>query len=444
MTDDTRTAVGRKRESKARGCCAVTVGVSLLTACAVIAIYVANNRLPEETVPTPRLPVPNAYDDFVRAGKMAKQLPHQSPKDRSYPAFLKPPTLQELTAFHHNDVPVMTLFHKALAEPYLHPAVRSVNGLTILDNGRFREIARTLDGEAQYYKRIGQPGRAAQALLDGIEMSILLPRGGTLMDGLVASTCQSIDAKPFELLLPALSASELSQAALRLDRMATEQTSFADVVLEEDRMETAWFLEMLRDPKGFRSFEGVRSFVGVKEDSWPTWRQWRQIASFSLADKKAIMRQDHAYRLAVAAEARRPYTGPSRVPIPQNLWASTLQGDILSKMRLYFVIDDAVFALLQTEVALYRYHLAQGRYPDQLAQLVPTYLKTIPDDPLGGGAGKPLRYRALDGSKRFLLYSLGPDLRDDGGKPLPYPHTDGPGDIVAGSMWMRITPPPKR
>jgi hypothetical protein len=53
----------------------------------------------------------------------------------------------------------------------------------------------------------------------------------------------------------------------------------------------------------------------------------------------------------------------------------------------------------------------QGRWPDKLAELVPAFLHELPLDPYDG---QPLRYRVHDDS--IVIYSVGPDLVDDGGR----------------------------
>ncbi|HWQ91628.1 MAG TPA: hypothetical protein VN673_08150, partial [Clostridia bacterium] len=62
--------------------------------------------------------------------------------------------------------------------------------------------------------------------------------------------------------------------------------------------------------------------------------------------------------------------------------------------------------------ALERYRLAQGKYPDTLDALVPQYVARLPHDVIDG---KPLRYR-LQADGRFVLYSVGWNQTDDGGK----------------------------
>jgi hypothetical protein len=68
-----------------------------------------------------------------------------------------------------------------------------------------------------------------------------------------------------------------------------------------------------------------------------------------------------------------------------------------------------------TAIALERFHLSHGRYPDQLAKLTPGILASVPLDPMDG---KPLRYQ-LNPDGTFLLYSIGEDGVNNGGDPTP-------------------------
>ena len=60
---------------------------------------------------------------------------------------------------------------------------------------------------------------------------------------------------------------------------------------------------------------------------------------------------------------------------------------------------------------LHRRHF--GKYPAALTELVPQFLPAIPADRF---TGEPVKYRLIDG--RPLVYSVGPDHKDDGGKCL--------------------------
>ena len=65
-------------------------------------------------------------------------------------------------------------------------------------------------------------------------------------------------------------------------------------------------------------------------------------------------------------------------------------------------------------LAIERYRLAAGSLPDTLADLVPAYLDAVPTDPFDGNE---LRYKKLETG--FVVYSIGEDLSDEGGKEKP-------------------------
>lgn len=77
------------------------------------------------------------------------------------------------------------------------------------------------------------------------------------------------------------------------------------------------------------------------------------------------------------------------------------------------------FALIQSQVdlarvacALERFRLVHGKYPDTLDVLAPQFIAQLPHDILNG---QPLHYRRTEDGN-FVLYSVGWDETDDGGK----------------------------
>ena len=71
---------------------------------------------------------------------------------------------------------------------------------------------------------------------------------------------------------------------------------------------------------------------------------------------------------------------------------------------------DARHGLAYIAVAAARYRAEKGRLPETLEVLVPDYLAAVPRDPFDG---KTLRMVTRDG--RLVFYSVGQDLKDDGG-----------------------------
>jgi hypothetical protein len=105
----------------------------------------------------------------------------------------------------------------------------------------------------------------------------------------------------------------------------------------------------------------------------------------------------------------------------------------------------------QLQIALVQYATRIGKPADELAALVPEFLPTLPADPYGNG---PFRYRLSAGEKvqwhserpdgsavrtvapgQGVLWSVGPDLKDNGGQVndvagWPYPGWKPGGDIL--------------
>ena len=90
-----------------------------------------------------------------------------------------------------------------------------------------------------------------------------------------------------------------------------------------------------------------------------------------------------------------------------------------SRVGAVLIIDANNFAytrVTRTVLAIERWRLTHnGRLPDSLKDLVPGFLPTVPLDPFDE---KPLRYKKS--AQGYIVYSIGPDLVDDGGKERTY------------------------
>ena len=80
------------------------------------------------------------------------------------------------------------------------------------------------------------------------------------------------------------------------------------------------------------------------------------------------------------------------------------------------------FDLTKLAFALAAYRADRGAYPAKLADLTPKYVGEVPKDIF---SDSELHYRPQGGG--YLLYSVGPNGKDDGGK--------GTGDRQKGEDW---------
>jgi hypothetical protein len=103
------------------------------------------------------------------------------------------------------------------------------------------------------------------------------------------------------------------------------------------------------------------------------------------------------------------------------------QGNIARR----FAYGQASVNLARTAIALERYRLARGAFPESLDTLAPQFIAKVPHDAIGG---PPLKYhREADGS--FVLYSVGWNEKDDDGEAAFNP--DGSVDMANGDWTWR-------
>jgi hypothetical protein len=81
-------------------------------------------------------------------------------------------------------------------------------------------------------------------------------------------------------------------------------------------------------------------------------------------------------------------------------------------------------------IAAERYRLAKSQWPDSLDALQAAgFLREVPNDPYDG---KPLRWRRLDDG--LVIYSVGPDGEDNGGK-MDRQNPNAPGTDIGFRLW---------
>jgi hypothetical protein len=93
---------------------------------------------------------------------------------------------------------------------------------------------------------------------------------------------------------------------------------------------------------------------------------------------------------------------------------------------------DAMLSLMRTDLAIRRYQKRHGDWPEALAAIVPDELEAVPIDPF---SKKSLVYRVAGDD--FVLYSVGQDGVDDGGKSFDMQYHRTPGYDLALETWLR-------
>jgi hypothetical protein len=433
------------KSSRSRGSRIAIVLLSIVGSIVALGVllvltFLWNNSPPNIVIPTSPMPPVNAYHDFLRAAQMVKAIPHKSPASMPYPPTTRAGLLAATKACTQDSAPGLAVMRQGFNKPCMLPPDRT--GTFILPIfAQSREVARTISGVEMYYELTGQWAKAADVAMDGEEMAVMLAHGGALTADLVGEACESVNLARFENLLPHLSVAELSAVAARLERIAAKRVAYKEVVLEEGRANTAMLQQAFRDPKfrGLRSsYEMAREFLGYDSYHRPTAHEAWETFQFSMLNKTKLLQSNLDYFEKLAVEVDQPYTGITKVLLPENPLGKMHNTMYAIGGRQHHLARQAVLDLIQVEAALYQFKAAKGQYPDSLQEMVPALLKSVPIDPFG--QGKPYIYQNKGSS--FLLYSVGVDMKDDGGKPAKYPNQPG-GDIVAGHLF-RAKPLPAK
>jgi hypothetical protein len=154
--------------------------------------------------------------------------------------------------------------------------------------------------------------------------------------------------------------------------------------------------------------------------------------------KTPLLLDNYSRYMDVAiANAKLPYRAPPQ-PLPvadDPVTQIFLPGTYDARWR--FARHETENGLHLLAPALHAYRLEQGAYPQSLSQLSSRYLKAIPHDPLA----QNLAFRYKPQGAKYILYSVGPDGKDDKGQSISVrqpersrrsvqPHSQS--DIVAG------------
>jgi hypothetical protein len=192
---------------------------------------------------------------------------------------------------------------------------------------------------------------------------------------------------------------------------------------------------MLRGLGGERA-SGLAVFMGSPDQKYiftsadsdlppPLKDRLRTSLYIGLLKSTGLLRKDRNFYLDVMATniaaAEAPF--PERLTLAQQANAAAMSPPsklmIFSRMLLPALgkamqrdgDHTARIRTAQTAIAIERFRRAHnGELPTDLNELVPTYLPALPRDPFDG---QPLRFKPR--TTGYVVYSIGSDLRDDGG-----------------------------
>ncbi len=393
---------------------------------------------PEVVIPTPKMPSPNAFTYFDRAGNLIvvnKQI--DSAKAAQYAQL--PLTVKD--KYIAANAPALQTLRQGFAYEYRSPPARSFYTLFPY-YARFRDLARLLRVKGDVQATQGDWGGAVDSNLDTIQMGEMIPHGSVLIGELVGIACQAIGRRDIWKDVEHLNAVQARQAARRLERIMGLHTQYAETLQEEKWCGQAGLLELFRDPRG-PGAQIAPQDANADDDVAANAQAKLSRLMYLIYSKRRIMANYSGYIDRQIARARQPYNAQvPEIPIPNDPITQILS-PVFSQTRLKDVNGSLTQnGLLLVTLALHAYHEEHGAYPDTLTALVPSYLNKLPNDPFASEG--TFQYRRL--GAKYVLYSIGPDRKDDGGKPIDKPSAstsnsvaryyvdpNSQGDIVAGT-----------
>lgn len=401
--------------------------VAAVLACVLVslAIWYATSDRYEPSIPPPApLPVPNALDTYKAA---AQAMEKSGVLGTAFPAGLvRPPSPQGEAIAVSQARPLLESLRAAMKQPCRMP--RADGGWQ--STSYTYEISRLhflLVAEADVRERNGDYAGELDTALDMDQLGLDMERGGIAVHALSASSLQLRAQILMGRAIGHLTAAECDRASARLASLIRERPRPADVVREQQYVTLASMMKM----SGSEAF-GDWSLAGRRV---PTPRAIRDPINTARwrAHRSQTLRQLEAYFTALARQAELPAWRRSPVPLANDPVARTADYNYL------LALDDALETrnrLCLCALAIRAIRLRQGRLPGSLGEaglreelVTDTY------------TGRPFVY-TISG-RDYLLYSIGPDGRDDGGRSIDsidYANPVGPGDI--GLSAYRSAPSP--
>ena len=424
-------------------------GTALMLAIGSFFLWRTSLDLPVTTMipPSPPLPVPNAFDDYMQA---ERQIVHACDTLKIYwdGGDMKGNfTLAERDQVLAATRPGLDILRQGFVFQFQAPADPSA-GFSFWG-------IRPKQGEHELYNGLGTYLKFAEKTnmmhsawndamtceLDALRFGADLPLHDTTSGFHKCVWIQRNAQLDAWNTIPHLTAVPARAAVLRMQDIVNRQISLTDNLLETKRERQAWFVELFQQPEWRKELQdsyGNRTLQDIWEDI-KEGSDMKHYVSFASASQRGMFNDYSDYMGKAIAESRKPYA--SRKPIPNLSGPLSIVDPDFQNLSLEDTFNETQNAFLLVALALQAYQVEHGAYPATLAALVPAYLPAIPADPFARAGS--LKY--ILGREQYVLYSVGPDGKDDGGRPIKnftfpsgsraYVLLDAPavqGDIVAG------------
>ena len=319
---------------------------------------------------------------------------------------------KSLIAQHISDnQQALKLLHKGAAAEHFRYPVDFTAGFDALmpDLSDIREAAMLLKLEAVLHAENGEPQLAADSVISGFGLARSLAKEPVLVSQLVRIAGQALAVSTLEQVINRTELTDRQLAELGKCIANAEDLSDMSVGFVGERC------------MGISFFNEPKSVDPGLTGGAPAVPLLSLYKATGLVDKSALLyldfMDDYMRLFQVPPHEREKEADAIEAKVEATPKIYILLHIFMPALGRVTTLDVRGIAQLRTGrvgLAIQRYRLAEGKLPDALTDLVPGYLDAVPKDPFDGN---DLRYKKLETG--FVVYSIGEDKSDDGGKERP-------------------------
>lgn len=380
----------------------------------------------------PELPQPNAYPEMVALGE---QLETHSPSgivdERFFDSDDPTETAPAVPAAHRqrwveSRARYFAQLRSTLTRPMRFPMPSTPVDESGYYGGSWSKIGNSLIAESHDHTVGGRHEKAVASLLDSWELALKAQQGTPVSQAHFSEAMEIAAHAEISPAIASLNTAEAARAASRLEAILKQRPSLLDFWSNEKHFR---LMALQLTEERLASSTRNRSVTGSPMESGaplPAILRLNPVSNWKWRRKSAALAHGMDTLIATAGQTwgqHKPGVALATAKRELRHYVAFAESFRFSHTRAQVQGN-----LLLGRLALHAYRKAHGSYPSTLDQLVPRYLKSVPQDTFGNN--QPLQYRKR--GARYVLWSVGPDTEDDGGMPIV---RWGSGDKASYSVW---------
>jgi len=279
---------------------------------------------------------------------------------------------------------------------------------------KLRTVAQFLEISAVSHAAAGQGQAAGNDLLVSLALARSLDSEPVLISQLVRVAFVDMTVGGLEqvfnrVMLPAKTLNQLAESFQQAEKREAAGYGFTRALIGERTTDLSAFdmspEQYLNVPANTTPEEREQLEAKIKKNL----AEDRQFCEVTFNQALVVRNEPFPQRLTQEDDL---FSHAETVATNKNLYLSGIFFDALNKVEIREATCLANLRLAQTAISLEKFRVDHAdHYPESLNELAPNYLKALPTDPFDG---RTLQYHKAGNG--YVLYSIGPNLKYDGGK----------------------------